>query len=77
MVYPNPTIGMLSVISGKPVEKLTLSVYNPEGQKVLSRQTEAASNLNTSLNLRNLPKGVYTLRITGARTLQSEKVVLE
>ena len=77
MVYPNPTTGLLSVISGKPVENLTLSVYNLEGQVVYSRKVGAAASLNESLNLGNLPKGVYTLRITGAKTLQLEKVVLE
>ena len=68
-VSPNPTNGMV-LIEG--VEVAEMQVYNALGQLV-----KFAQNSN-EINLRDLPQGVYSLRITGVKgEITSRKIVVE
>ena len=68
-VSPNPTDGLVR-IGG--VEVAEVQVYNAIGQLV-----KFAQNSN-EINLRDLPQGVYSLRITGDKgEITSKKIVVE
>lgn len=58
-VYPNPTNQYINVFTpGPDCRELLIGLYSIQGRKILeSRQKR--------LNLKNLPKGLYLLRITG------------
>jgi PKD repeat protein len=75
-VYPNPTSGVITIYSGQKVEDLTLTVFNTQGAIVYSHAIKATSHLSETLNLGNLPEGVYLVKITGANTLEQEKLVI-
>ncbi len=66
-VYPNPTNGIVYVNSKEKVNKLEL--YNLNGQKI--KETNSVE-----LNLNELPKGIYILKINlENKTTQTVKVV--
>lgn len=58
-LYPNPTVGQLNIQSAEAVSEVV--VFNTLGQQVASKK-----NLGTQsvLNLSNLSKGSYTMRLT-------------
>jgi hypothetical protein len=59
-VYPNPTEDLLHVeLSG--TEIVTLALYDLQGRIILSPNSP-----NSPIDLRNVPAGVYVLRVTGA-----------
>ena len=68
-VSPNPTNGLVRI---EGVEVAEMQVYNALGQLV-----KFAQNSN-EINLRDLPQGVYSLRITGDKgEITSKKIVVE
>jgi len=76
-IYPNPTSGTISIYSGQQVEDLTVSFFNSLGTLVLIHQIKSTAHLSETLNLNNLSKGVYLLKITGANTMEQQKLVLK
>ncbi|MEN9323379.1 MAG: hypothetical protein RL699_1159 [Bacteroidota bacterium] len=65
LVYPNPTSGVLYLNNQKYTEVL---VYNTSGQVVLREQQ------CSQLDLSNLPKGIYWVKLISANNIQQEKV---
>ncbi len=57
-VFPNPATDQVQVESGQPVE---LTLYSLTGQKLKEEQT-------TSMDVADLPEGVYILKITDPQT---------
>lgn len=56
-VYPNPSPGTFNFLFNSKDEVSTIDVFNSLGEKVYS------GNKGTSINLLNLPEGVYSLQI--------------
>ncbi len=58
-LYPNPTVGQLHIESAENISHV--AIFNTLGQQIL-----ANTNLGTStvMDLTNLPKGNYTMRLT-------------
>jgi hypothetical protein len=61
-VYPNPTNGLLTIITNG--ERQTVQVYNVLGELVLTSEFRTS---NSELNLSNLPNGIYFIHV-GAST---------
>lgn len=73
-VYPNPSTGFITISSGE-VNLQSLKVFNALGQVVYE-----ISNLQTSkqdVDLRNMAKGVYTIRVLTDAGAQHIPIVLE
>ncbi|RUA10163.1 MAG: hypothetical protein DSY82_05100 [Flavobacteriia bacterium] len=65
-LYPNPTCDLLSVHAPKPIEKI--EIYNMLGQKAMSK-TDSLKTLNIS----QLEKGIYVLKIYQEGNIVSSK----
>jgi hypothetical protein len=78
-VYPNPSSGLFSIeLKGFNEEKLNVSVYNAQGQLVYQRAYEASSkHQNFKLDLREMAKGVYTLRLESKSINHVEKLIVK
>ncbi len=76
MIYPNPTSGSITVYSGQKVEDLTFTIFNTQGSMVYSHNFKSTSHLSETLNLGNLPKGVYFVKIAGNNTAEQQKLIL-
>jgi hypothetical protein len=72
-VYPNPTTAMLFVDLPKDRGTARAVLYDLHGRQ-LQQQTGTASNL--TLDLSNLPNGVYLLKIHGDDWLQNARVIV-
>ena len=75
-VYPNPTSGTVTIYSDQHVENLNISLYNAQGTLAYSRKFKSSSHLSETLNLNNLPKGVYLMKMTGNNTLEQQKLII-
>lgn len=66
-VFPNPAYNTITVIIPKEQErsKQVIEVINSTGQLVLRQQKEATSQAEI-ITIKNLPVGIYTLRLSGA-----------
>ena len=73
-VYPNPTRGELVISLGNiSLRDASVVITNQNGQ-VMLRQELVESN--TQLNLENLPRGIYHLRITTGAFVKVERIIL-
>lgn len=72
-MYPNPTKGELT-ISNVTLEKA--NVYNTLGQLVKSF-TLNSSNTDNTINLSDLPKGIYYVYLINEGTASAKKIIIE
>jgi hypothetical protein len=75
-IYPNPTTGIISIYSGQQVENLKVTLFNAQGSMVFDHFIKSTTHLSETLNLGNLPKGVYLVTITGDNTLEQQKLII-
>jgi len=72
-VFPNPAHGNFNVRLAQQFLPATLEVFNAQGMVILSDKTV----LETTTISNNLPKGVYTLKVTGSnKTSLTKKVII-
>jgi photosystem II stability/assembly factor-like uncharacterized protein len=70
-IYPNPATDVLAVeLCFGPWEKSEIAVYTISGQLVLREET---TGTKTMLNIKNLPKGIYILKIATAGSTEVVK----
>ena len=69
-VYPNPTNGVLNIVVNGNFE---YSLFNGMGQEVAKGTAQGSQMLNVG----NMTKGVYFLRLTTGNQVSTQKVVVE
>jgi plastocyanin len=75
-VYPNPTTGMLTVISGESAGKLDdLTVMDITGRMIFSNIVISGQQYN--LDLSSYPGGYYFVRVTSETGTLTRKVILD
>ena len=62
-IYPNPTKGLIHIKSEENLSGLTFTIYDHLGRSVFSESRYINDN---NIDIESLPRGVYTLRISGA-----------
>lgn len=73
-VFPNPAATNLTVSLGqRPATPTELTLLNTRGQVVVNQATNQTIE---TLNVANLPAGLYVLRITNATSSQTKKVLI-
>ena len=74
-IYPNPSNGLLNILflSNK---KVNIEVFNSIGDKVFFEEKINTSNI-TTINLLDLPSGVYLMQITSEESVINRKVIIE
>ena len=70
-IYPNPAADNITIISP---QKAIIEIININGRIL---KTVNIVKLNTTINLENLPGGVYIIRATGVRSVELKKFVKE
>jgi hypothetical protein len=78
-VYPNPTNGMLNIeLNGFTDNDGTANLYNMQGQQIFTEKlNNIAGNTVKQINLSDLAKGIYMLRIQTASGSRIEKIVVQ
>lgn len=78
-VYPNPTTGMVNVsFNATEEQSVKLEVVSLTGKTVFAEEAGVVrGTFSEQLDLSNLAKGVYTLRITGGNGVKVSKVILQ
>jgi len=63
-IYPNPSKSIFNISTYKDLtKKYKIEVYNPLGKVVLQRNI---NSVNTSINTKKLPEGLYFIKLTDA-----------
>jgi hypothetical protein len=70
LVYPNPTNNVLNITAGNNFE---YQLFNGMGQEVVNGKAQGIQQINVS----NMAKGLYFLRITSGNQVNFQKVVVE
>jgi hypothetical protein len=66
-VYPNPAMEKLYLEIGSEFNTNSISIYNIAGQQVLNQQIEQDTNKHV-ININNLAKGTYLMKITSDKS---------
>jgi len=74
-IFPNPTTGEFS-IQGEEIE--SIKIYDIKGQEIYAEETETLSNENVVKvkPKKDLPKGIYLVRVKQAGNTSEKKVVV-
>lgn len=74
-ISPNPANGVVNIRTWKSESMISLDVYSVKGAKVYSR-SYPGSVTNYNIDLGNLPKGVYFIRLSDGKRQHSQKLML-
>lgn len=70
-LYPNPASGFFKIKTTEKIDEIIL--FNSIGQKVYSQKNIA----NSEINIENLPKGLYLLKISSNNKTAVKKLIVE
>lgn len=73
-IYPNPTNGMVEIVSQDVIENGIVEVFNSLGQVVLRRDLNQSNRL--VLDLQNHTKGIYFVSISNDDTVVTRRVIV-
>ncbi|HLO72075.1 MAG TPA: LamG-like jellyroll fold domain-containing protein [Flavipsychrobacter sp.] len=75
-IYPNPSDGIFTVSGTSASAIVALQVYNAVGMLVYN--TSAFTNnkhINTTIDIRSLPSGVYTMKLSDDKHIQTVRLL--
>lgn len=77
IIYPNPTTGILNIQFSENQQDVQLEIYDVSGRLHIQKRVITVNQNNTeTLNLDNLPSGVYVLRILTKEYQETFKIVV-
>lgn len=77
LLYPNPAVSNVSIVLNNPaVEDMQLQVINQSGQVVKTARLNKGTQLMT-LNVSELPKGIYTIAVRNGEIVKVNKLVIQ
>jgi len=76
-MYPNPTSGMVTINLLPAKEGAVLTVVDALGKVVRTESIRNISFERYTLNLENLPKGIYSVNITKGGEVATQKIVIQ
>jgi plastocyanin len=76
-IYPNPTNGnfKLRINSSQPTKEYQLEIFNVLGSKVYSKSDIQSQGIN-SVDVADLPKGTYLVKIYSGREMYNRKIIV-
>ncbi len=72
LIYPNPTMGFITIETQNKVERCQLQIINFTGEIVLE---SLIVNSNFTIDISSLSQGIYFLRLVDSKGIYSTKVV--
>ena len=76
-LFPNPTSGIVNINITGINDQVMLTVFTPEGQKILQHELRAKGTVITGqLDLSKLSTGIYLIELTGRQFNKVEKIVI-
>jgi len=77
-IFPNPSNGNFQVQINHPqsAKKIDLGIYSVQGKRVYSK-ADLQQQTNSEIDISDLPKGVYILRLYGGKDVYYKKVVVQ
>lgn len=77
-VFPNPSNGNfnLQINNSQAAKKLDLGIFTLQGKKVYSKSDLQQQDIYT-IEIPDLPKGVYILKLFGRKEIYSRKIVVQ
>jgi plastocyanin len=77
-IFPNPSKGnfKIELNYSQSGGKYDLGIYNVRGAKVYSKTDLQQQNL-TNIEIADLPKGIYILKLNGGKDTYSKKIVVQ
>jgi hypothetical protein len=78
-VFPNPVSETLNISYefSQTVEQFNIRMFNMQGAQVYSRYLGQSQAGNLTVDVQNMPAGIYMLQITDGGTQVSKKVIIE
>jgi hypothetical protein len=75
-MFPNPNNGVFT-LSVKANGNVEISAFDFTGRQVLVNNANVQGNLSTQIDLSNLPKGIYAVRVKSADGVVSKNIMVE
>jgi len=74
-VYPNPSSGNFIITLTNVINKGEVEIFNVYGAKVFSENISHTSN--AKIHLKNIPKGIYFVRVFDGEKYYCKKIIIE
>jgi hypothetical protein len=77
-IFPNPSSGNfhLQINASQSAKKLELEIFTEQGKRIYSKSV-VQQTTSSNIEIADLPKGVYFLRLIGGKDKYSKKIVVQ
>ena len=77
IVYPNPAKDKITFMTSGLKHDITIQVYNLMGVIVLKEISFVTGNEDYTLNIEDLPTGIYLISVTDSKNIYTAKILVE
>ena len=74
-IFPNPSTDKVTILFSQNISSATISLSNCIGQEIISQQIKNTNSLQ--LNVNNLAKGIYIVKVISGKYTSQQKLVIE
>lgn len=71
-IYPNPTKDQITITLNQASNQAKVEIYDQTGRNI---HTQTITNTQT-ISLNHLPKGIYNVKITNEKSIQTQQIIL-
>ncbi|MBW6492688.1 MAG: choice-of-anchor J domain-containing protein [Lentimicrobium sp.] len=77
-IFPNPNKGIFNLnVTFKTIGVLAIEIINMQGRKVKGYDIENVAGHHNTIDISNLPKGIYLVKISSERNNVTKKVIVK
>jgi len=76
VIYPNPSNGDFTISYLNEVPEFTIYIYDYFGKLILTKEVECGTGCETTIDLQQLPKGMYIIKTLSQKGVSSGKLLV-
>ena len=76
-IYPNPNAGNFTLELSDINDEVNIEIFSLNGQKVYSTELETFGITKENINLTEMPKGIYFLKIINNNAVDTRKIIIQ
>ncbi len=76
-LYPNPNKGEFTLTFDSKSGKVNVEIFDIRGRMIYNKDYNASGTFNQQINLNNVSKGIYLVKVKDGANTRTEKIIIE
>lgn len=76
-LYPNPNKGSFTLIFDAQSKVVNVEIFDIRGRMIYNKDFNSSGTFNQQINLNNIAKGIYLVKVFDGKKSRTEKIIIE